>query len=229
MDHRYKGAKSKEALFTAKQYLQSVSRQESLSETTVVIAFDPSLTKFLKSLEAPDAVLIQGCKGIGSPSLALQMEMLAAQGVERIVTLGTAGSFDSALKFGTAVVAKRALIDEGTSPHYGREPGEIVEANSELLKKFSSDWQSVSAWTTDAPYRETAAEIEHYLQAGLQCVEMETSALYSVGHALGLQVLAFYVVSDELFGGKWQPHFHNPLLRTELESLGRRVLLGLSS
>ena len=54
-----------------------------------------------------------------------------------------------------------------------------------------------STWTTDAPFRETAPDIERHRAAGVLAVEMEAAALYAfadaTGHGVGLAHL-----TDEL-------------------------------
>ena len=43
--------------------------------------------------------------------------------------------------------------------------------------------QSGATWTTDAPFRETAAAIEAARNAGILAVEMEAAALYAFSRA----------------------------------------------
>ena len=44
-------------------------------------------------------------------------------------------------------------------------------------------WFCAKSWTTDAPYRETAAAIEAMRDVGVACVEMEAAALYAFAMA----------------------------------------------
>ena len=64
------------------------------------------------------------------------------------------------------VVIERALRGEGTSYHYAA-PSEFAEADQALAAKAAAALASLpqhsvigSSWTTDAPFRETAAAIE---------------------------------------------------------------------
>jgi purine-nucleoside phosphorylase len=52
-------------------------------------------------------------------------------------------------------------------------------------------WFNAKSWTTDAPYRETAAAIERMRNEGVTCVEMEAAALYAFGMAKQKEVLCF--------------------------------------
>jgi uridine phosphorylase len=64
------------------------------------------------------------------------------------------------------ILIDRALRDEGTSYHY-LPPSEFAEADERLLEAamhaFSAARQPMrrgASWTTDAPFRETAAAID---------------------------------------------------------------------
>mgnify|MGYP002625973664 FL=1 len=59
-------------------------------------------------------------------------------------------------------------------------------------------------WSTDAPYRETAAAVAHYQQQGVQTVEMEAAALFAIAQHCQKQAAALLAVSDSLANGVWQ-------------------------
>jgi len=54
------------------------------------------------------------------------------------------------------------------------------------------------SWTTDAPYRETAAAICGARDAGADCVEMESAALYAYAAARGRDVLCLAHVTNTM-------------------------------
>jgi purine-nucleoside phosphorylase len=54
------------------------------------------------------------------------------------------------------------------------------------------------AWTTDAPYRETAAQIAAMRDRGLLAVEMEAAGLYAFAEACGRRVLCFAHVTNQM-------------------------------
>jgi len=89
----------------------------------------------------------------------------------------------------------RALRDEGTSLHY-QPPGtwsrldpEIKHRIEPTLDELSENIGIADSWTTDAPYRETAAAIAAATAAGASCVEMEAAALYALAAAESRQVV----------------------------------------
>ena len=55
-----------------------------------------------------------------------------------------------------------------------------------------------AAWTTDAPFRETAAAIERCRARGILAVEMEAAALYAFARARGRPVLCLAHVTNQM-------------------------------
>ena len=55
-----------------------------------------------------------------------------------------------------------------------------------------------SSWTTDAPYRETAAAIATARAAGIDCVEMEAAALYAYATARHRDVVCLAHITNTL-------------------------------
>ncbi len=62
-------------------------------------------------------------------------------------------------------------------------------------------------WSTDAIYRETPDKIAFFQKKKVLAVEMETSALFTVGRFRKVDVGAILVVSDELSSFTWRPGF----------------------
>ena len=55
-----------------------------------------------------------------------------------------------------------------------------------------------AAWTTDAPFRETAAAIEEARARGILAVEMEAAALYAFARARQKPVLCLAHVTNQM-------------------------------
>ena len=102
-----------------------------------VLTYQPSLLRALLDTEActrwPGAgalgqvhllertggrVAVVGGFGFGAPVAAIVMENLVALGVERFVSMGTAGGLQPGQAFGDVVVCTAAVRDEGVSHHY---------------------------------------------------------------------------------------------------------------
>jgi uridine phosphorylase len=164
--------------------------------------------------ETGGRVAIAARFGIGSPAAAVMLEELIAWGVRRFVSVGTAGSLVADLPPGSLLLCDGALRDEGTSYHYlpGREEARPSAALTDRLGAELDARGLVhrrgSTWTTDAIYRETAAEVEYFRGRGALVVEMEAAALFAVAAYRGVELAACFSVSDTLAELAWRPEFH---------------------
>jgi uridine phosphorylase len=168
---------------------------------------------------------------IGAPVVAIVMEELAALGVKTFVGVGTAGGLSPALEVGQEVLCSAALRDEGTSHHYVPS-GRWAYPDAELLASLRAvlpDAAVGPSWTTDAPYRETAEEIVAYRAEGILTVDMEASAIFAIGAALGVQTASVFCVSDVLHGQEWEPQFQSSDLDESLWRLFETVEAVLTS
>jgi uridine phosphorylase len=86
------------------------------------------------------------------------------------------------------------------------DPG-IVKMLSTQLEARGIPYVTGENWTTDAIYREHRAKIELYRRAGVVTVDMELSALWTVGAIRGVRCGAIVAVSDELHGESWEIGF----------------------
>lgn len=177
--------------------------------------FGAPLDAALGVYRATGSVGVTTINGPGAPFAVIVLEELAALGVRRVVLVGMAGSLRTALRAGSFVVCDRALRDEGTSHHYvgpGRYAYPSTRLTSALraaLERRGEPFASGPSWTTDAVYRETAAEVRRYRRRGILTVEMEASAVFTVAALLGVEAAALFVVSDHLDEGGWEPRFHD--------------------
>jgi len=151
---------------------------------------------------------------VGSPYAAMVLESLIAWGCRNILFFGWCGSLDPSVRAGDIIIPTRAVIDEGTSRHYLKDDVESVRPAVQLVKalkkKFGAsriNTHKGPIWTTDGVYRETKAKVLHYQKQGVLGVEMELSALLSVGIFRKVNVAGLLVVSDELSTLTWQPGF----------------------
>lgn len=126
---------------------------------------------------------------IGGPFAVLVAEQLAVCGVRVVIGLTSAGRVGSRLPVPGVVVADKAIRDEGTSYHY-LPAGETVEAPAAVADALEAALQVVGlpirrgvVWTTDAPYRETAEQVERYASMGVLAVEMQAASLFAFAQA----------------------------------------------
>jgi purine nucleoside phosphorylase len=167
---------------------------------------------------------------VGAPYAAMLLETLVARGVRRAVFIGWCGALSPNLSIGDLLVPEAALVDEGTSVGYGRLRDEPVapdpalsESLREAIARRGRPPRRGAVWTTDAIYRETPSKIRKFRDRGAVAVEMETSALFTVGRFRNISVAALLVVSDSLADFTWRPGFRDPRFQSG-RRLAREVL-----
>lgn len=170
---------------------------------------------------------------VGAPLSVMIAETLIAWGARTLVFLGWCGALSPTVEIGDLVLPTSAFIDEGTSRHY--RPGIEASAPSPLLARqlaevCASDGRPLHqgpVWTTDAPYRETPDQVRAYQERGALAVEMECSALFTLGAFRSAAVASLLVVSDELSSPTWRPGFKDPRFapgrESACEAIGRLV------
>jgi len=141
---------------------------------------------------------------VGASFAVLVAEELFASGCRLLVSLTSAGQIVPAGTPPYFVVIDRALRDEGTSYHYA-EPSEFAEADQALVATAAAALASLpqhsvigASWTTDAPFRETAAAIEWATTKGILAVEMEAAALYTFARLAEVKVLCLAHVTNTM-------------------------------
>ena len=146
---------------------------------------------------------IIGC-AVGAAFAVLLAEELFVSGCRFLVSMTSAGQILAQGPTPYFVVIDRALRDEGTSYHY-LPPAEFAEADDALVEAAMQALHGAgqviyrgAAWTTDAPFRETAAAIERARARGILAVEMEAAALYAFAQARRKPVLCLAHVTNRM-------------------------------
>jgi purine-nucleoside phosphorylase len=143
-------------------------------------------------------------------------ESLVAWGVRDLLFMGWCGAISEAVAIGDLVLPTAALIDEGTSAHYRDSASESVPSAALVQKLFDAcATQAIvghrgKVWTTDAPFRETTEKVLHYRRLGALAVEMECSALFTLGGYRSAAIASLLVVSDDLSSLVWRHGFKDP-------------------
>jgi uridine phosphorylase len=146
---------------------------------------------------------IIGC-AVGASFAVLLAEQLFVSGCRFLLSVTSAGQIVVKGPPPYFVVIDRALRDEGTSYHY-LPPAEFSEADPALvdaamgaLRGHQLQVYRGAAWTTDAPFRETAGAIERCRERGILAVEMEAAALYAFARARRKPVLCLAHVTNQM-------------------------------
>jgi uridine phosphorylase len=210
--------------------------------TTVILCHQPELLRYarrhypIQNVKGffGDLMLVKrwgrrvglaGGFGLGSPVTAALVEEYCAFGVQRFLSIGIAGGLQPGLAAGDVLVCHRAVRGEGTSGHY-LPPAEAVPADPQMvtllhraLTLHGINFTSGTAWTTDAPYRETRQAVDHQRSAGTLAVEMEVAALFAAAQGLGVQAGAVLVVADRLLPDAWRPPKNMRPIRQSLQAI----------
>ena len=151
---------------------------------------------------------------LGAPAAVMIAETLIAWGARRLLYYGWCGAIAPHVKIGDIVVPTAAVIDEGTSRHYGADLNQTVAPSHRMVATIHQTLHASGqpchdglVWTTDALFRETPSKVKSFQQRGALAVEMETSALFTVAAFHQVEVGCLLVVSDELARLEWQPGF----------------------
>jgi uridine phosphorylase len=151
---------------------------------------------------------------VGAPYAVMILETLIAWGAKKILFFGWCGAISPDVKIGDIIIPTAAVIDEGTSKHYqdndesvSRTSFKMTATIKSILMKSGTPFHEGDIWSTDAIFRETREQVKSYRDQGILAVEMELSALFTVGRFRGIDIAGILVVSDELSTLQWRPGF----------------------
>ncbi len=141
---------------------------------------------------------------VGAAYAVLLAEEMFVSGCELLLSMTSAGQLRAVAEPPYFVLVTRALRDEGTSYHY-LPVSRYVEADPALVTRARTALGAAGisvieggTWTTDAPFRETAASLAEREAEGLLAVEMESAALYAFARAKGAAVLCLAHVTNTM-------------------------------
>ena len=147
--------------------------------------------------------------GVGAAMAAGLLEEFTAAGCGKFIVCGGAGVLQREIAVGHLVVPASAVRDEGTSYHYLPPAREVpasaagVAAIERTLTRHGVPYLLGKTWTTDAPYRETAAKVERRRAEGCLTVEMEAAAFFAVAQFRQATLAQLLYGGDDVSGGEW--------------------------
>jgi len=153
------------------------------------------------------------------------LETLAAWGAETFLFMGWCGAISPSVTIGDLILPTGAVVDEGTSRHYGLDIGRQAVTAPALAAKIREVYAASgialkegTVWSTDAIYRETREKVAHYQRMGVLAVEMEYSALVAAARFRRRDLAGVLAVSDELSGLDWRPGFRDERFKSAREA-----------
>lgn len=135
--------------------------------------------------------------GPGSSTASVTMELLAACGARRVVSVGTAAATTDLTGDGEVCVVESTTLAGANSPYPSAGPrqGPLFEALRSAADVV------VPALTTLWPFRVDLADLAGVPGA---VVEMEAATLHAVGDQVGICTETLAVISDRYDQGAWQ-------------------------
>lgn len=144
------------------------------------------------------------CPNTGGSASTIDMELLIASGIEKVVAFGTCGAMDKNIAKNTIIVPTSAVREEGVSYHYLPPSDEInqnrdsIKIMIEVFSRFGMKYLSGKVWTTDAVYRETANKLKMMQDNGCLAVDMELASLLAVAEFRHIDFAGFLVTDDNI-------------------------------
>lgn len=154
-------------------------------------------------------VSVQGT-GMGAPSISIYVnELIREYGVKNLIRIGTAGSFQKHIKVKDVVMALAASTTSAMNQNKFRGADFAATADFDLLLKAYNTAQQLnipvkagSVLSSDEFYEEDPLFYKKWADYGVLCVEMETSALYTIAAKYGVKALSILTISDSLCNGE---------------------------
>jgi uridine phosphorylase len=154
--------------------------------------------------EEEDILLI--CPNIGGAASAVDLELLIASGINKIVAFGTCGAMNKNIAKNTIIIPTSAVREEGVSYHY-LAPSDEVDQNKASVKimekvfsRHDMNYLSGKVWTTDAVYRETSNKLKTMEQNSCLAVDMEMASLLAVTQFRSVDFAGFLITDDNING-----------------------------
>ncbi len=150
--------------------------------------------------------------GMGCPSTAIAAEELINIGAKALIRIGSSAALDPNIKIGDLMISIAAMKNEGTSKFYVPESFPavpdfelthcLVNTAKEMTAETGEAVYTGFSSTDDAFYGETPEFIESLRKLKIMNIEMEASAIYTIGHLRGVRTACICGTSGNLTTGE---------------------------
>lgn len=175
-------------------------------EDAKFLASNREYTSYVGQIEGAPVLIMS--TGMGGPSTAIAMEELHQLGVHTVIRVGTCGGMDLDVVSGDLVIAQGSIRMEGTTREYVpiefpaladfEVTNALVMAARKVLMGSEASYHVGVVHSKDSFYGQhdpdrmpVSYELEQkwsaWLKAGTLASEMESAALFIVGHILGMR------------------------------------------
>jgi DeoD family purine-nucleoside phosphorylase len=155
-------------------------------------------------------VSVQGT-GMGCPGATIVFEELIQLGCKQLMRVGTCGGLQAHHALGDLIVALSAVADDRTADHLvGHEPHcptaswELIHGAVHAAKEMKQSMHVGPIVSSDVFYNPDENQYERWSKRGVLAVEMEASALFTVGALRGVESGCLLTVSDIVVEGEFK-------------------------
>jgi len=155
-------------------------------------------------------VSVQGT-GMGCPGATIVFEELIQLGCKKLMRVGTCGGLQPHHQLGDMIIAVTAVPQDGTvgtyvkhEPHCPTADWGLVHGAVHAAKEMSQPVHVGPIVSSDVFYNPDEGQYERWSKRGVLAVEMEASALFTVGALRGVQAGCLLTVSDIVVEGEFK-------------------------
>lgn len=166
----------------------------------------------------------------GGARIANSLEQLAACGVREVIGLGMGGTPQDYIEIGDIVLLEGSIRGDGVSRYYSpvefpavADLGLTTRLRAQLLARNLRHHVGLS-FGTDALYREEESLVTRLKELGVVTIDLESSALLTVGRRLGMKCSWIGVVSDRLGRSGHEGNIHAGHVMDNLLSLSELIV-----
>lgn len=203
-----------------------IDSQAGAFAATVLMPGDPQRAKFIADNFLQDVVQVNSVRGMlgytgtyngraisvmgsgmGMPSIGIySYELFSSYNVERIIRIGSCGSYAADLNLYDVIIADDAWSESTFARTQGVSEADILEASPALVAELEShakalqiDYTKGRIHSSDVFYRQNFDDYQTIRdQHGCHAVEMEAFALFANAQATNKQAACVLTVSDSL-------------------------------
>ena len=146
--------------------------------------------------------------GMGCPSAAIAAEELINIGAKALIRIGSSAALDPRIRIGDLMISRAAMKNEGTSRFYVPDAfpavpdleltWKLIETARELCAPTGEAFYVGINSSDDAFYGETPEFLDQLRKYKIMNIEMESSALYTIGHLRGVRTACICGTSGNL-------------------------------
>ena len=203
-----------------------IDSQAGAFAATVLMPGDPQRAKFIADNFLQDVVQVNSVRGMlgytgtyngraisvmgsgmGMASIGIySYELFSSYNVERIIRIGSCGSYTADLNLYDVIIAEDAWSESTFARTQGVSEADMLEASPALVAELEShakalqiDYTKGRIHSSDVFYRQNFDDYQTIRdQHGCQAVEMEAFALFANAQATNKQAACVLTVSDSL-------------------------------